>query len=369
MKINLIEAAYPVAIGSGEIEVYFKKLSSENNQNITIIDEKIYSSVIELAPSILLQNDNNIIKINAGKESKTVLTLVSILEKFEAINLSRSGTVVALGGGVIGDIAGLAASLWYRGCNLVHIPSTLLSAVDSCVGGKTAINFGKTINAIGSYYHPSKIIIDTELLQKLPAREWSSGMAEVIKYTVLGNDKLSDIIAKLDIDAVAQGKSLTEIISLSLSQKAHYVCGDIKESSKRLFLNLGHTMGHAFEINTVINGSEKLRHGEGVALGLMAVSHIAYKLNKLEQQGLNSISNLLKKYDLPIDMAPQEEFGIPSDLFIKDCVKSTFSDKKRTKSHLRLILPTGNGNSCEIYETDSRELIKFGIESVLRGRP
>jgi len=366
MKIDLIEAAYPVVIGPGEIEIYFKQLASENNQNITIIDEKIYSSIVELAPSISLLHDSNIIKISAGKESKTVLTLVSILERFEMINLSRSGTVVALGGGVIGDIAGLAASLWYRGCNLVHIPSTLLSAVDSCVGGKTAINFGKTINAIGSYYHPTKIIIDTTLLQKLPTREWSSGMAEVIKYTVLGNDKLSDIIAKLDILTVAQEKTLTEIITLSLSQKAHYVRGDIKEGSKRLFLNLGHTMGHAFEINTIINGSEKLRHGEGVALGLMAASHIAYKLRKLELQGLNNISNRLKQYNLPTDMAPEEQFGIPSDLFIKDCVGSTFRDKKRTKSHLRLILPIGYGDSCEIYETNSRDLIRFGIESVLR---
>lgn len=369
MEIDLIEATYPVAIGPGEIENYFKQLVSQNNQNIIIVDEQIYSSIVELAPSISLLNSSNIIKIGARKESKTVLALVSILERFETINLPRTGTVVALGGGVIGDIAGLAASLWYRGCNLVHIPSTLLSAVDSCVGGKTAINFGKTINAIGSYYHPTKIIIDTKLLQKLPTREWSSGMAEVIKYTVLGNARLSDIVAKSDVSIVSKEKSLTEIITLSLKQKAHYVRGDIKEGSKRLFLNLGHTMGHAFEINTVINGSEKLRHGEGVALGLMAVSHIAYKLGKLELQGLKNISNLLKRFNLPIDMAPEEEFGMPSGHFIKNCVDSTFRDKKRTESHLRLILPVNFGDSCEIYETDSRELIRFGIESVLRLRP
>ena len=204
---------------------------------------------------------------------------MKILSQLDSVNFPRSGTIIAIGGGVIGDICGLAASLWYRGCNLIHVPSTLLAAVDSCVGGKTALNFGKTINAVGTYHHPTKIIISTELLQCLPDREISSGMAEVIKYTVIGNQKLLNLLDETDFANLENDDILKSIIQLSLAQKAEFVSGDIREGGKRLFLNLGHTIGHAIEISSIHKGHEQLRH-EGVALGLIAIAHVSLKLNK-----------------------------------------------------------------------------------------
>jgi 3-dehydroquinate synthase len=360
MHIDLGVASYEVQIGSNLIRGLVTDLLKDQTNNVIIIDE----SVTGFFRSNCKDFDQlNVIELTAGKESKSIFSLTKIFSALEQINLSRSGEIIAIGGGVIGDIAGLAASLWYRGCGLIHVPTTLLASVDSCVGGKTAVNFNGTINAIGSYYHPSKIIIDINLLKKLPTRELKSGLAEVIKYSILGNNNITTMLNNHSYDEIVRFDNLKKLINFCLLQKNEFVVGDVREENKRLFLNFGHTIGHAFEINSVVDGREQLRHGEGVALGMIAISKVAVEVGLLPETEFQKIQNLIKKFGLPTTVHP-ELFACNRDLLIEKCITSTFKDKKRTSEGLRLILPTSSIGECKIYFTKSEELIRTGIDFV-----
>ena len=364
ININLGVASYNVQIGSKLISTLVAELLIDKNQSVVIIDEVVSDLIKNRCENF---DELNLIEIKAKKESKTLATLTDIISKIELLNLPRSTKFIAIGGGIIGDIAGLIASLWYRGCELIHVPTTLLAAVDSCIGGKTAINLNTTINAIGTYYHPSKIIIDTDLLKNLPSRELKSGLAEVIKYSILGNTKISGLLKTHDYSELVKIEKLKEIIKLCLRQKEQFVRGDIKEKSKRLLLNLGHTIGHAFEINSIVDGTEQLRHGEGVALGITAISKIAVEVELLCPNEFQKIRSLIKKFGLP-NTTSAELFSCDRSYLIEKCVNSTFNDKKRTTNSLRLILPTSSTGICKIYHTNSKKLIRSGIDFVLENK-
>ena len=361
LNVDLGIANYDVHIGSNLMPALVADLLEDQTQNLVIIDNSVSNFVRNNCKNF---EQLNCIELTAGKESKNFITLTNIFSKLEELNFPRNGKIIAIGGGVIGDVAGLAACLWYRGCELVHVPTTLLASVDSCLGGKTAINSNTTINAIGSYYHPSQIIIDIGFLKNLPARELKSGLAEVIKYSILGNIELTKMLGKYDYNDIIDPQNLKTLISLCLRQKVEFVVGDITESNKRLLLNLGHTIGHALEVNSIVNGKEMLRHGEGVALGLIAISKISVEVGLLCQQEFQHIALLLKKFGLRTTVSPTL-FACSRDQLIEKCVASTFKDKKRTSEVLRLILPTSRIGPCEIYHTSSRALIQSGIEYIL----
>jgi 3-dehydroquinate synthase len=361
MHVDLGVAEYDIDIGSGLISSFIKELEKDPDNNLIVIDKAVAHHIKKNIGSL---DELNVIELTAGKESKTFFALTNIFSTMEKLNIPRSGRIIAIGGGVIGDVAGLAASLWYRGCNLIHVPTTLIASVDSCLGGKTAINFNTTINAIGNYHHPSKIIIDTDLIKNLPDRELKSGLGEVIKYSVLGNSKITKILNDYSYDEIIRVENLRKIIELCLQQKAEFVLGDIQEQNKRLLLNLGHTIGHAFEVNSIVDGTEQLRHGEGVALGIVAISKVALEAGVLQAKDLEKISSLVKKFGLPTIVSP-ELFACNRELLIEKCVLSAFKDKKRTGSELRLILPTSSSGECKIFPTDSKELVQSGIEYVI----
>lgn len=364
MIVDLLEAEYPVHIGDDAFNKFLAEFNQEKFVGVIVVDKAVHKILKSKYPEYGKISVDFIITLTAGKPSKTFMALNHILSKMEKLNVPRQGTIVAIGGGVIGDVAGLAASLWYRGCNLVHVPTTLLSAVDSCLGGKTAINFNQTINAIGSYYHPTSIFIDTGLLIDLPVRELRSGMAEVVKYCVLGNEELLNLVQGHQWDILPETSLLNQIIELSLKQKANYVTGDIKESDKRLFLNLGHTIGHAIEVNSIVNGTEQLRHGEGVAIGLAAITKIALEVGKIDAAAADQIRSLIAHVNLPLDVSAKLLNDDQEDL-IQKCITSAFRDKKRTKDELRLILPN-SPHSCELYKTSSRPLIEVGVRQVIK---
>ena len=362
IEIDLGDVTCQVEIGSNTIINLFSTLQKNKNDILIIIDKNIAEIYCK---KLKYFYDFNLVILNGGKENKSFLTLKKIFSKLDKLNFPRSGKIVAIGGGVIGDIAGLAASLWYRGCQLVHVPTTLLSSVDSCIGGKTALNFKSTINAIGSYYHPSRVVIDTKLLSKLPKRELKSGFAEIIKYSILGDKLITNKLYEIKKSDLINIDDLEDIIKLCLLRKAKFVKWDIQEKNKRLLLNLGHTIGHALEINSIVNGKEQLRHGEGVALGIVAISKIATEVGKLSKTDFQKIINLIKKFDLPINISAML-FKCERKVLIKKCVDSVFRDKKRTSKFLRLILPMSSSGSCEIYQTDSTELIRSAIEYVIK---
>jgi 3-dehydroquinate synthase len=298
--------------------------------------------------------------VSGKKNNKSFYSAMKIFEYLDNSNIARDGTIIAIGGGVIGDLGGFIASCWYRGVNLIHIPTTLLAAVDSCVGGKTALNFRNTVNAVGTYHHPKAIFVDTKILSELPLREIASGFGEIIKYGVLGCNQIIDLLQDINFEFPDK---IGELVELSLTEKEKYVRGDIKELSSRLYLNFGHTIGHAIEFSTIFNGEETLRHGEGVGLGMLAIFRIGIHLGYLSESDIDLLRALLNKFKLPTSYCASQ-LGLSQQALVERVLNLCFKDKKRTQTELRLVLLDGIGNPF-MYKTSDRQLISKGIMEVI----
>ena len=359
-EIDLQEARYPVMVSERiilDLKAALNELDVEQNFYF-IFDEFVLDNLL---PESVIEDPfySNRTVIPARKNNKTFYAAMRVFADLEAKNISRDVTVVAVGGGVIGDLSGFVASCWYRGVNLIHVPTTLLAAVDSCVGGKTALNFKSTVNAVGTYHHPCAIMIDTSLLLGLPNREVSSGFGEIIKYAALGEQEVETLLSSSNIDHA----SLAKLIGLSLKCKERFVIGDVKEGAKRLFLNFGHTIGHAVEFSTVFNGEEQLRHGEGVSLGMIAIFHISIELGLLCYEELERLVLMIQRFSLPT-VFHASQVGLSREELILRVTNLAFKDKKRTREKLRLVVLNGWGNP-EIYETPDRELIAHGVSKII----
>lgn len=360
--IDLGGVNYPLFVGPGLISDIPANYASYGGKGraYLIIDEYIYANFTSQIREIEGRLDAVLFKVKPGKGNKTFAAAMRIFADLDKHNISRDSTILAIGGGVVGDLAGFIASCWYRGVNLIHVPTTLLSAVDSCLGGKTAINFKNTVNAVGTYHHPVSILIDTQLLAGLPEREISSGFGEIVKYSVLGAREITDI---LELGKVASLEQLGTLIKLSLKEKERLVRGDVRESSNRLFLNFGHTIGHAIEFSTVFNGSEMLRHGEGVALGMIAIFRVCISLGLLQESDMERLKRMLSEHGLPIAFEASS-VDLSADRLSEKVVDLAFKDKKRTSNELRLVVVNGWGRP-ELYPTDNPELIALGVKEVI----
>lgn len=215
--------------------------------------------------------------IPPGEQSKSLDMLGRLYGEFARFGLKRGDPVIAFGGGVVGDLAGLAAATFMRGVPFIQIPTTLLAQVDSSVGGKVAVNLPEGKNLVGSFWQPSLVVADTELLSTLPEREWKAGMAEVVKYAAIGEALLAPLLENQD----EIGNNLEEIVRLCCKCKAGYVERDERDTGLRMMLNFGHTFGHAIEKN---HSYEKYNHGEAVAIG-MALAVRAGTLLGLTEDG------------------------------------------------------------------------------------
>jgi len=361
-EINLDSVKYPVYVGSNllnSIDSYVRLISSKGNV-VILIDEHVAQLKRDELLVLREKFHYHVYIVSGGKNNKSFYSALKIFEFLDLNNISRDSTVIAVGGGVIGDLGGFVASCWYRGVSLIHIPTTLLSAVDSCVGGKTAINFRSTVNAVGTYHHPKAIIIDLDLIKSLPPREISSGFGEIIKYACIGSTEIKDI---LEAGSFESSGELAKLIVLSLKEKEKFVRGDIGEESRRLFLNFGHTIGHAIEFSTIFNGEESLRHGEGVGLGMIAIFKVCEKLGHLAQKDIVWLKNIMSKYKLPISF-DASALGIDRDHLVERVVDLCFKDKKRVMDELRLILINTDFIPF-IYKTNDRSLIKCGVLEVI----
>lgn len=335
--------------------------NARNENFYFILDELIYKKYQSTFEHVFKQKNVNYFLIRAGKSNKTFASAMRVFADLDNRNIARDVAIVAVGGGVVGDMAGFVASCWYRGVELIHIPTTFLAAVDSCLGGKTALNFRHTVNAVGTYHHPSAILIDTGVLTELPEREISSGFGEVIKYAVLGS---SEIMSALDANEEINSHSMEVFVTNSLREKEALVLGDVEESNKRMFLNFGHTIGHAIEFSTIYNGAEVFRHGEGVGLGMLAAFRICVILGYLKESDLKRLRGLLLKYNLPVSV-DSRAFMYSRDSLVELIIESVFKDKKRTSGGLRLILLDGLGNPF-IHHTSDKELIRAGVLEVIK---
>ena len=274
-----------------------------------------------------------------GEKSKNISTFSSILEFLAESGLTRTDALVALGGGVVGDVAGFAAASYLRGIDFIQIPTTLLACVDSSVGGKTAIDLKAGKNLAGAFYQPKLVIADFEMLSTLTDGIFADGMAEVIKYGVIFDKAFFEFLR----DNEAKD-NLEYVITRCVELKRDIVNADEKEKGVRALLNFGHTVGHAIEKCS----GYKIPHGSAVAVGMVIISRAAYKCSFCDENYADIIASLNKKYSLPVS----------TDFSASELSSAAMADKKRAGDKIKLIIPEALGN-CVIKSVPTSELEKI----------
>jgi 3-dehydroquinate synthase len=288
-----------------------------------------------------------------GEKFKDLQHLDYIFTALLEHNFARDSVLVALGGGVVGDMTGFAAACYQRGIEFIQVPTTLLSQVDSSVGGKTAVNHPLGKNMIGAFYQPKSVIIDTLCLQTLPANEFAAGMAEVIKYGIIWDaDFFQWLEANVDALKSLQTDALNYAIAKCCQIKADVVAQDETEQGVRALLNLGHTFGHAIEAEM---GYGVWLHGEAVSAGTVLAAQTACKLNLLDEQSVERICRLMQAFDLPITA--------PESMGFEQFIKHMRRDKKVLGGKIRLVLPTEIGKA-DVFSDVSEDLLKRVISCV-----
>ena len=295
-----------------------------------------------------------LLEIDAGEERKTLQTLSLILDKAQQEGLERTSLMLALGGGVVGDMTGFAAACWLRGIGIVQVPTTLLSMVDASIGGKTGVNHPKGKNLIGAFHQPRLVVIDPLTLNTLPVREFRAGMAEVIKYGVIGDpDLFSRLEEASDLsDPTAMDPTLLhDILVLSAEAKALVVADDEREGGRRAILNYGHTFGHVVE---TLCGYGTWLHGEAVAIGMVAVGELAVQRGEWSRSEAERQAVLIQRIGLPTAWP---------DLDIERVLHTLEGDKKVLDGRLRFVMPTAIGEVV-IKDDISREQILSCLRSL-----
>ena len=310
---------------------------------VVVTNPTISALHLETLLSKISATEINVVTVPDGEEYKTLTTVETILNELFTHKLDRKSLLIAFGGGVIGDMTGFTASLYQRGIDFIQIPTTLLSQVDASVGGKTGVNnsFGK--NLIGAFYQPKAVYIDTDFLKTLPKREFSAGIAEIIKMAIMFDSDYFDYLSSLDF---SNKIALEKAIQRSVELKAWVVNQDEKEAGIRAVLNYGHTFGHVVENET---NYKTYLHGEAVAIGIVMANELAFELGLISQSEIKKIKDFLLKHDLPIayEIKDSEEF-----------YNKFFLDKKSANDKIKFILPKGIGSFEMRDDVDKTIVIK-----------
>lgn len=353
IPVKLPENSYKIVIKLGSLSAIGDYLTPlKLGQKIMVVSNpEIFNFYGETVVNSLTQNGFEVFihLIPAGEQFKTLSQIEKLYDNALTHRLERSSTLLALGGGVIGDMTGFAAATWLRGLNFIQVPTSLLAMVDASVGGKTGVNHPLGKNLIGAFYQPKLVLIDPEVLTTLPEREFRAGMAEVIKYAVIWDDNLFAQLEQchcLSSFSDLTPELLQTILTRSCQAKADVVGQDEKESGLRAILNYGHTIGHAVESLT---GYSLVNHGEAVAIGMEVAGAIAVKLNLWDCMDAKRQNQLMVKTGLPTQ--------IPTGVKIEDIINSLGSDKKVKAGKVRFILPTKIGEVIITSEV-SNDLIR-----------
>ena len=332
LQVNLGDRSYPIHIGTHlatEVAQSVSNLLAEGRKGIVLIDQNFCDAQPEFFQKI--SRSLPVLKVPSGEGSKSVEQLSRVWDFLASEKIDRSGFLLAVGGGVLGDLAGFAAASFLRGITFYQIPTTLLAMVDSSVGGKTGINLNAGKNLVGAFHQPSSVWADLSLLVTLPQREFSAGMAEVIKYGMLGDRNLFSILADRETPFSPQDTDLASLIERCCAIKADVVQADERESSEgtggRALLNLGHTFGHAIE---KVAGYGSYLHGEAVAIGLVCALRLSKLMGKCASFPEDSLLNLLQSYQLP--------YQLQEPIHLKDLRIAMHSDKKVNRGKLRFVV-------------------------------
>ncbi|MFZ5805870.1 MAG: 3-dehydroquinate synthase [Verrucomicrobiota bacterium] len=347
VQVELGERAYPIFIGEGILIDELNKLEILNE--VALVTDG-HVTALDWFPQVeeaLRAKAKKYVRcaVQAGEESKNLAVYTSLCSKLARNNLSRDCTIVALGGGVIGDLAGFLASTYLRGVKLVQVPTTLMAAVDSSVGGKTAVNLPEGKNLVGAFYQPERVIMDVNTLQTLSKREYANGMAEVIKYGLIRDKNLWEELASSHL------RSLPKIIARCVQIKAFVVGEDERDmTGERAILNFGHTIGHAIEQTM---GYGKWLHGEAVAVGMLAATRLSEKVFGLPSSVTQELKRVLAEQSLPVHAPELDE---------KRILEAVAHDKKSTAQSLHWVLLREIGKA-ESNDEVTEEMLKEVIQA------
>jgi 3-dehydroquinate synthase len=362
VRVPLGERAYDILIGKGLVAAAGAEIATRHpgircaivtDRNVAglhlpALTASLEAAGVAAAPLVL----------EAGEKTKDFDNLIRVTDHVLEARLERGDAVLALGGGVIGDLSGFAAGIVRRGMRFIQMPTSLLAQVDSSVGGKTGINTGHGKNLVGVFHQPDLVLADTDVLDTLSPREFRAGYAEVVKYGLI--DK-PDFFAWLETNwrgVFSGGPERTHAIAVSCQAKADVVVADERESGPRALLNLGHTFGHALEAATGYDG-RRLVHGEGVAIGMVLAHRFSARMNLASPDDAERVERHLKEVGLPTRMADIEG-GLPSTEVL---MKHIGQDKKVKRGALTFILTRGIGRSFIADDVPPSEVFRFIEES------
>ncbi|TBB55953.1 3-dehydroquinate synthase [Rhizobium ruizarguesonis] len=358
VHVPLGERAYDILIGPGLIARAGAEIASrlKGRKAAVVTDENV--APLYLKALVASLDEAGIasaeVVLPAGEKTKSFEHLITVCDKVLEARVERNDYVIALGGGVIGDLSGFAAGIVRRGVRFVQVPTSLLSQVDSSVGGKTGINSHHGKNLIGVFHQPDLVLADTDVLNSLSVREFRAGYAEVAKYGLI--DK-PDFFAWLEANWKAVftgGSARIEAIAASSQAKADVVVADERENGPRALLNLGHTFGHALEAATAYDSS-RLVHGEGVSIGMVLAHEFSERMNLASPDDARRVERHLKEVGLPTRMS-----DIPGDLPPAEMLMDAIAQDKKVKSgKLTFILTRGIGQSFVADDVPASEVISF----------
>lgn len=357
LQFSSSSANYPIHIGSnllGNKELFLPYVSSDEVAIVT--SDNIPKQYLQTVSKIFPNHKLISIVLPDGEKHKCIDTLNIIFTKLLEKNFSRQSTLIALGGGVVGDMVGFAAACYKRGINFIQVPTTLLAQVDSSVGGKTGVNHALGKNMIGAFYQPVNVVIDIDTLKTLPIREYKSGFAEIVKYGMLYDAEFFSYLERnLDNILNKNSETLQQIIFRCCQIKAKIVAKDEKETDgkNRILLNLGHTFGHAIE---TVSQYKVYLHGEAIAVGLVLASYLSNQLGHITVDTHNRVVAFLENLGLPV--------SIPSVYKVEDLYAAMLKDKKNTSSKIKLVLLKELGRAF-VRDDVAESLIKQVWEVVI----
>ena len=347
LQVDLNERSYPIYIGPDLLDrIELLKPHIAGKQVLVVSNETVAPLFLQRLQTMLAGLQQETVILPDGEQFKSLETVSRIFDTLLERRFSRNCTLIALGGGVIGDMAGFAAACYQRGVHYIQIPTTLLAQVDSSVGGKTGVNHPLGKNMIGAFHQPRCVLADTTTLNSLPSREFSAGLAEVIKYGLIRDKPFLDWL-EANIEALMRREQgpLTHAIQRSCQNKAAIVAADEREGGVRALLNLGHTFGHAIETGL---GYGVWLHGEAVAVGMMMAADLSRRIGWVSGADIKRIANLLGRAHLPT--------AAPATLGVEDLLQLMAVDKKARDGRLRLILLKGLGEAIIVDDIDQLQL-------------
>ena len=345
LRVNLGENSYDILIGANILSDIGKKVESKGGKVFILSDSNVAPIFANTVIDSLLERgyECKLMVLQAGEQTKNIDSICPIYSSMLEFNLTRKDLVITLGGGVIGDLGGFVASTYLRGVDFVQVPTSLLAQVDSSVGGKVAVDLPEGKNLVGSFYQPKLVYIDTAVLEDLPDAYYIDGMAEIIKYCCIKDEKLFELLENINSREEFM-RMAEEIIYTCCDIKRRVVEIDEKDNGERMLLNFGHTYGHAIEKYYNFKGYS---HGQAVAIGMAFISEISERLGQTQKGTAARIIKILEQYGLPIK----------DKVCPKDVMSAILNDKKNFGKILHVVLLKKIGESFT-YPTDAEYFLK-----------